>query len=204
MRTWSRPLICVALVVLSAASCSSTDRISVPPSTPSNSVASPPPDTSVESIIGRWKQAADVHTCENFVHAIGEEGLLAAIGVSPPYVEGESWQQVAERYCSRSFEDWDVDHYHFFTSSGFFGSEDQYGEQVDDGEYKVRGTHTLLIGRSKFRYTVRGDTLTLDPVITATLRDEALAKPGKFTDAVWMVSVAVNGTTWNRVDCAWC
>jgi hypothetical protein len=110
---------------------------------------------------------------------------------------------VAERYCSRPLEDWDVDHYHFF-SSGFFGSEDQHGKQVDDRNYKVRGTHTLLIGRSRFRYTVRGDTLTLDPVITATMRDEAVAKPGKSNDAVWMVSVAVTGTSWNRVECAWC
>jgi hypothetical protein len=62
----------------------------------------------------------------------------------------------------------------------------------------------LLIGRSEFGYTVRGDTLALDPVITATMRDEALAKPGKFTEAVWMVSVAVTGASWNRVDCAWC
>jgi hypothetical protein len=202
--TSSRTLISVALVVLSAAGCSSTDRISGPPSSPSNPVASPSTSTPVAPIVGRWKQSANVHTCENFVHGMSEEGLLAAMGVSPPYVEGESWQQVAERYCSRSFEDWDVDHYHFFTSSGLFGSEDQNGQQVDDGNYKVRGTDTLLIGRSRFRYTVRGDTLTLDPVITATMRKEALAKPGKFTDAVWMVSVAVTGTSWNRVDCAWC
>ena len=135
---------------------------------------------------------------------MGGEGLLAALELSPPYVEGESWQQVAERYCRRSFEDWDVDHYHFFTGIGTFGSEDQNGQQVDDGPYKVRGTHTLLIGRAKFRYTVRGDGLTLDPVITDTIRKEALAKPGEFTEAVWMVSVAVSGTSWNRVDCSWC
>jgi hypothetical protein len=76
---------------------------------------------------------------------------------SPPYVEAQSWQQVAERFCKRSLEDWDVVHYHFFTAIGL-----------------------------------------------ATQRNEALAKPGKFTDAVWMVSVAVPGTAWNRVDCPWC
>jgi hypothetical protein len=52
---------------------------------------------------------------------------------------------------------------------------------------------------------VRGHTLTIDPVITAAQREEALAKAGKFADAVWMVAVAVPGTSWNRVDCGfWC
>ena len=86
-----------------------------------------------------------------------------------------------------------------------FGSLDQREQQVDDGAYTVHGAKTLVLGRSKFRFTVVGDTLTLEPVITAEQRKEALAKPGAFTDAHYMVAVAVPGTSRERVDCdRWC
>jgi hypothetical protein len=133
------------------------------------------------------------------------EGILAALDASPPPAWGESWQQVAKRYCEQRLEDWDVPHYHFFDAEGIFGSLDGYEQRVDDGTYTVRGTATLLIGRSKFRFTVVGNTLSLDPVISAKQREKALAKAGGFPEAVWMVAVAVPGTSWNRVDCGfWC
>lgn len=172
---------------------------------PSSTVASSSPSNSVALIVGRWRQPADVHTCENYVQGMDKKGLLAAVQSSPPYVPGDSWQQVAERFCKGSSEDWDVVHDHFFDAEGFFGSLNQNEQPVDDGTYTIVDTHTFKIGRSKFRYTVRGNTLKMDPVITAAKREEALAKPGKFTDAVWMVSVAMPGTSWNRVDCGfWC
>jgi hypothetical protein len=172
---------------------------------PSSTVAPSSPSSPVALIVGRWRQPADVHTCENFVRGMDEEGLLAAVQSSPPYVPGDSWQQVAERFCKGSLEDWNVVHEHFFDAEGVFGSLNQDEQQVDDGTYTILDTHTFKIGRSKFRYTVRGNTLKMDPVITAAKREGALAKPGKFTDAVWMVSVAVPGTSWNRVDCGfWC
>jgi hypothetical protein len=134
-----------------------------------------------------------------------KEGLLAALEPSPPFVPGESWQKVAEQYCTGALEDWDVTHYHFFDQYGTFGSLNQDLQQVDNGTYKIIDAHTFRIGRSKFHYAVAGDTLMMDPVITAAQRKEALAKPGKFTDAVWMVSVAVPGTSWHSVDCGvWC
>jgi hypothetical protein len=96
-------------------------------------------------------------------------------------------------------------HSHFFTSEGGFGSLDENLQRVDDGHYKVVG-NTLVFGLNRFRYrVVHGDTLTLDPIITSAMRREALAHPWKFTDAVWMVSVAYAGTTWKRVPCeGWC
>lgn len=74
-------------------------------------------------------------------------GLLAALEPSPPYVPGDSWQQVAERFCRGSLEDWDVVHYHFFDAEGVFGSLDQNEQQDDDGSYTISGTHTFKIGR---------------------------------------------------------
>jgi hypothetical protein len=132
-------------------------------------------------------------------------GLLAAVEPSPPYVPGATWQQVAERFCKKPLEDWDVVHYHFFDAAGSFGSLNQNEEPVDDGAYTILDSDTFKIGHSKFRYAVRGDTLTIDPMITAAQREEAIARPGEFTDAVWMAAVAVPGTTWTRIDCGyWC
>ena len=209
MRTSSRRLIGLALVALTSTACSSNGSESTTTS-PSPAAASPStapssPSSPVEPLVGRWKQPANVHTCDHFVRAMDEVGLLAAVESSPPYVPGDSWQEVAERFCKGSLEDWDVVHYHFFDAEGLFGSLDQNEQQVDDGTYTILEPHTFKIGQSKFRFTVRGNTLTMEPMITAVQREEALAKPGEFADAVWMVAVAVPGTSWNRVDCgSWC
>lgn len=49
------------------------------------------------------------------------------------------------------------------------------------------------------------ETLTLEPVLTREQRREALALPKDFTTGSWMVSVAYERTTWNRVPCeGWC
>jgi hypothetical protein len=200
-------LIPLALVEMIAAACSSTSSGSTKsPSaggaSPSTASASSSP---IASLVGRWNQEANVHTCDNYVRGMDEEGLLAAVESSPPYVQGESWQQVAERFCKGSMEDWNVVHYHFFTAAGLFGSLNQDEQQVDNGTYKILDTHAFSIGPSRFRYTVQGDTLKMVPLITAAERKDALAKPGKFTRATWMVSVAVPGTSWHRVDCgSWC
>jgi hypothetical protein len=87
--------------------------------------------------------------------------------------------------------DFDVKHSPFFDELGNFGSLGQHGEQVDDGPYKIVDDDTMRIGSSTFHYDVTGDTLTLDPVITPAKRKEALAKPGDFSEAVWMVAVAL-------------
>jgi hypothetical protein len=208
VRTSSRQLIHLALVAMIAAACSpsgsgSTTAPSAAGASPSTVAASP--SSPIASLVGRWKQEANVHTCDNYVRGMDAEGLLAAVESSPRYVPGESWQEVAKQFCKRSLEDWNVVHYHFFTAGGLFGSLNQDEQQVDNGTYKILDTHAFSIGRSKFHYAVRGDTLKMDPLITAAQRKEALAKPGKFTPAVWMVSVAVPGTSWHRVDCgSWC
>lgn len=158
----------------------------------------------VAPLVGRWEQSADVHTCENYVRGMDREHLLAAVEAAP-YSPGENWKQVAADFCQRPSEDFDVSHSHFFNQYGAFGSVDQNNNQVDDGKYTIVNNDTMRIGESTFHYQISGDKLTLDPVITKADRQEALAKPGKFTVAGWMVAVAFPGTSWHRVDCAgWC
>ena len=58
-------------------------------------------------------------------------------------------------------------HSHFFTEDGEFGSRDWKGEDVDFGRYRVMGDR-LVISKEfpdvTFRFSVEGDTLTLEPL----------------------------------------
>jgi hypothetical protein len=192
------------LFILLIGACSSSPESSAsgPGETPMASANS----TVVAPLVGRWEESADVHTCRNYVRGMGQEDLLAAVEASPPFVPGERWKEVAKDFCDPGPSDFGTAHSHFFDGSGNFGSVDQHDERVDNGSYTIIDDHTMRIGKTAtFRYDVTGNTLTLDPVITRSERREALAKPGDFTQAVWMVAVAFPGTSWHRVDCeSWC
>jgi hypothetical protein len=101
-------------------------------------------------------------------------------------------------------------HSHFFTRDGFFGSLDQTGEQVDDGRYQVIDARTIHIGNpgANFHYRIEnaagGKVLSLQPVITRSMRRQALADPLQFSTAGWAVAVAYTGHTWERVPCKQC
>jgi hypothetical protein len=152
--------------------------------TPQSSPQAAPTGEAVAPLVGRWEQTRE---CEDLVRAFEAAELES---IAPPSCKGKHPQV----------------HAHFFTESGQFGSLDKNAQQVDDGTYEITDGHTFRIGDSTFRYTITGhDTLTLEPVITREQRREALASPKDFTTGSWMVSVAYEGTTWNRVPCeGWC
>jgi len=83
---------------------------------------------------------------------------------------------------------------------------DWLGGPVDDGSYQLVNESTLRIGHVTFHYRIsNGDTLTLSPVLTKSMLRQAVARPQKFSDAGWAVSVAYPGQTWARVPCeSWC
>ena len=87
-------------------------------------------------------------------------------------------------------------HSHFFTDDGLFGSLDWNGEQVDDGTYQVVDEDTFVVSKEfpdvTFNFSVRGDTITFDPVIPD-------CSPGCF-EAAWSVTVAHPGEEWHRVS----
>jgi hypothetical protein len=56
-----------------------------------------------------------------------------------------------------------------------------------------------------FRYEIKGDALSLSPVLTPAMKETAFAHPLKFSDAGWAVSVSYPVHEWKRVDCGgWC
>jgi hypothetical protein len=168
------------------------------------------------SIVGRWAQ---LHTCAHLVQAFRAAGLgamapLQAAAFWPDRPDSELPSPAEVRARARKLEQGGdlcagahapFRHFHFFSDAGLFGSLDEHLQQVDDGSYQVHGD-TLVIGSGRFRYHVTGsDTLTLEPLLNAEQRRQALAHPQDFTDGLWMVSVAYAGSSWHRVPCrGWC
>jgi hypothetical protein len=130
------------------------------------------------------------------VDALDQAGLRKiAPSVVGDYFPGEKPQQLARKanVCQGAKPQ---QHSHFFTEDGQFGSLDQHEEQVDDAPYRVVDDRTLRLGpegEETYRYRiVGGDELTLEPVIAARLKREALANPLKFSPAAHMAAGRVH------------
>jgi hypothetical protein len=85
-------------------------------------------------------------------------------------------------------------HSHFFTADGYFGSRDANGEQVDDGQYRLVGNDTVVIGDVTFHYKITdgGRTISFTPEIPKCAPS--------CSEAGWSVSVAYPGYTWQRIS----
>jgi hypothetical protein len=87
-----------------------------------------------------------------------------------------------------------MQHSHFFTAGGAFGSKAYDGRQVDDGTYDVRGS-TLVINGASFAFEINGNVLTLQPE-PIDVRD-CTTKECRFQGA-WVLMVSMPGTEWFR------
>jgi hypothetical protein len=68
-------------------------------------------------------------------------------------------------------------HGHVFTDAGSFGSLDQNGQQVHDGQYAVVDDHGCTLVTGRFEYEVADGSLVLKPLVAAEDREAALATP---------------------------
>jgi hypothetical protein len=57
-------------------------------------------------------------------------------------------------------------------------------------------------GTGPFRFRIVGKTLWLSPLLTPSLKRQALAHPLRFSAAGRIVGVAYEGHAWRRVPCA--
>lgn len=194
----------LVFVMTVTAGCTSKNT-STPPPVPPQSAPASSVGTAPFPLVGRWQM---VTTCQRYVNALNEAGLEA---LAPGVLAGNGWMPgSAEQLAKKS----DICqgavpsrvHSHFFNQSGQFGSVDWRNQQVDNGKYKIINDHTMVIGQSTFRYSIRGGSeLTMHPLIPAALKRTALANPMEFSEAGWMVAVALPGYTWKRVSCEqWC
>ena len=195
----------VLVAILSLAACGSGgDDEATSPTPASNTSASaaadqsnPPSPGADTSIVGEWTRTT---TCQERVDALAAAGLGR---FAAEHAAGEGWipgvtspDDIADLdHPCRGAEP--VEHGHFFTADGLFGSRDDSGQQVDDGTYVLKGDDTVVIdkefGEVTFHYSVSpdGTTLMLDPVLPTC------AEQGCF-DAQWAVAVAYPGLAWDR------
>lgn len=210
-------MLLVALLVLTVAGCRSGSSISGETGAQMTSASLSPPaaGNGVPAIVGRW---TDVHSCRTLVRAFRSAGLgalaplqAAAFGSDRPNAQQRSKAELEARaqrlraaghLCAGAHAPFTRSL--FFNLSGIFGSI-QGRMPNDTNTYRVHGQF-LRIGKSKFRYRVRGNgRLTLTPLITRDERQRALDHPTVFTTAVWMVTLAYAGSTWHRAPCqGWC
>ena len=129
-----------------------------------------------DSIVGRWET---LRKCQDMVRAADAQGLSAiAPAIVGDYFPNATYEELAakDNLCSGAKPQ---QHYHFFTTDGFFGSLDQHENQVDDGTYTIVDSDTIRIGDDAvFDYRIDGATLRLTPRITVQQRQEALAYRG--------------------------
>lgn len=171
----------VLLCVTAVAACSESEK--------------PSGDRSKPSIVGEWIRDT---TCAERVKALDDAGLGQ---FAAEHAAGEGWipgvtsvEEIDDpkRPCKGAEP---LEHGHFFTSDGRFGSRDDSGEEVDDGTYRPTSPTTVVISKEfgdvTFNFTVTRDTLVLEPIMPDCTKSGCFA-------AQWAVAMAYPGLTWNR------
>lgn len=158
------------------------------------------------TLVGRWER---VNECQQLVNAFEDAGLAE---LAPSFV-GDYFPDATPKELAQKDDPCEgaqpFVHSHFFTDTGQFGSLTEDLEQVDDGTYEIPQDGTFVISKEfpdvTFHYEVDGDNLTMTPVLTESMKEEALANPLDFSPAGWAITMSYPAQTWKRVDCgAWC
>lgn len=155
-----------------------------------------PPD--VDPIVGEWSR---ITTCADRVAALTEAGMAkyaVASVVEDGLVQGVGDVSELENPKKPCLGAKPVEHRHFFTQYGEFGSLDQNGNQVDDGTYELPRPGVLVIGTDDgpvtFDYAITDGSLSFVP-----RQVPACASHGCFL-AQWEVNVTYLGLPWKKVD----
>jgi hypothetical protein len=126
--------------------------------------------TTDHPLVGNWQRT---NSCTAFVHAMRRAGLKERVQ--------REWLVGAGYFASPNQIDpaapckhaRNVKHSHFFTAAGGFGSRDEKGNQVDDGDYKITAPHTLAFPshardfgyKIKVRYRIKAGKLRFNVVV---------------------------------------
>jgi hypothetical protein len=125
--------------------------------------------TAANPLVGTWQRT---NSCTAFVDALTHAGLQDQITewlVGAGYFHSKS--QIDPNAPCKGARN--LKHSHFFTSKGKFGSRDQAGNQVDDGDYKIVAPGTLAFPshvrdfgyKIKVDYVIKGGKLRFDVVV---------------------------------------
>jgi hypothetical protein len=190
----------IALTAIVVAACSSTAPSATPtaltPTATTSRSPSPtarPTPTPQPALVGTW---IGFHNCQRIIDVMTsagmpEQGLLnvADSGTVPGV---STVDQIADpkNPCIGAV---DVEHSHFFTASGEFGSRDANGQRVDDGRWAIVDADTFEINGTPFDFKLDGDELRMEPVDVGTCPVN-----GEWCEEAWKLMVAMPGMAWTR------
>jgi hypothetical protein len=178
----------LAVVLAACTSSGATSPVTLPPSiatspSPAETATSKPID-----IVGTWHRA---QTCEEMRVAFETAGLAES---------HRAWITSSD-VCQGARGP--LEHSHFFTATGGFGSHDENGDQVDDGDYEAIDADTLAFPSHATEFSFDGD-LVVDYVIDGDVVtfDVALPNPCEQTcrDAYAWAHSAFSSGPWMRGD----
>jgi hypothetical protein len=168
-------------VVLAACGGGPQDAATGTPAAPLSSSAAPrsaAPSVEVLAIVGTWHRA---QSCDEVVAAFTSAGLATShTAWAQGNFFGGAGTPPAERPCEGALGP--LEHDHFFLGNGIddgtFGSHDQAGQQVDDGDFTVVDGDTLAFpsharefgytGDLVVDYAIEGDTAHFDVKLPAS------------------------------------
>ena len=193
----SRLVSLVTLVLV--AGCTGTGTVKPSASAPIPTPSTTPSSGPVSAIVGDWTR---VQSCQQQFAAFEAAGLAATHATSITdnwYAPGASAPTSGD-LCAEAKPP--VKHSHFFTVDGQFGSRDENGQQVDDGDYRIVDSDTLAFPSHAQEFNYAGDLLvdcTIDGD-TATFRVTLPADcTGACADAyAWALSAFFGPTPWSR------
>jgi hypothetical protein len=193
---WHRALIAVLLLSLAGVAACGDDSDSAADSATTEEAASPTASATIE-LIGSWHRA---QTCAEMLAAFEQAGLADShvewlqgnfFGGEPGPTKGDVCEGARGP----------LEHDHFFTAAGAFGSHDENGEVVDGGDFEVVDEDTVGFpshaaefgydGDLVVDYTVIGDVVTFEVALPESCVDQC-------ADAyAWALSAFASGP-WQR------
>lgn len=196
----SRLLAALACVTVVACSPAASAAPATPTAVPSVAPATAPTATQAaitSEIVGSWHRA---QTCEEMRVKFEAAGLAEShrdwlqgnfFGGEPGPTSGDP--------CAGA--QGPIEHSHFFTADGQFGSHDESGEQVDDGDYAVIDDRTLAFPSHSAEFGYSGEIFVGYAVVVSVVSFE-VRLPGTCDDPckqayAWALSAFASGV-WLR------
>lgn len=147
------------------------------------------------TIVGEWERA---NTCEELVRALTQAGFgdfaPEAVGGAVLLTTPENVPAKDPKHpCADAAGP--INHSHKFWEDGTFNSYNQYGDQVDDGKYKIVDRNTILFAGFHIDYKIDGDTI----VFSFTAPTSCTSKDCR-ASAAYAINVFYPGKKWERVS----
>ena len=192
-----RVAIGVLLLTLGAAVGCGDDSDSEADSTATEETDAPTTDRATTELIGTWHRA---QTCTEMLAAFQQAGLAESHveWLQGNFFGGEPGPTGGD-LCEGALGP--LEHDHFFTAAGAFGSHDENGEEVDSGDFEVVDDDTVSFPSHAAEFGYDGD-LVVDYAVSGDMVTFEVAPPESCVDAcadayAWALSAFASGP-WER------